>query len=167
MDSPRDHESRTARREFLMRKRKGAALRDQLSGLLTEITAEPWTLFSLDDSDELRLRVLSAARSARDSGSIEAHRNLDYAGLSYHTQHAISSKFHEPHAFVTLTDANLIGILKVSVDDLRNILDRLLEFDRDSLIVTNTSVTVGLIIQRFENGESISYQVECWQHVYT
>lgn len=156
--------ARRERLDFLMRKREGAARREELSNLLTHNNVSPDCLKALDESDDLRQAIKEAARTARRQDELTAATADDHHEIVRLSQAAINEDLSNNTCLVLFTDSDQIGVLEIDPNRLVEAVGQLLEFDEDSLIVTNHGADAGFISQRFECHNSISYQIERWSY---
>lgn len=161
-NSENQPEARRKRLDFLMRKREGAARREELSNLLTRNNVPAESLKALDESDELRESIRETARAARRQDELTAVTTGDYREIVRLSQAAINEDLPNSTCLVLFTDSDQVGVVEIDPNRLVEAVGQLLEFDEDSLIVTNREADAGFISQRFESGASISYQIERW-----
>lgn len=155
---------RRSRLSFLRRQRSGEAARARVGEFLRARDATAAArLLPLDQSDPVREALLRAVGSVREQARLSIRGDLPRDRIDNELKEIASRWMYSEEVFVALSQADQIGILAAQWPAFASLSIPLLDFDRDSLIITSHSLEWGLVMQRFENGDRTTYQIEAWE----
>ncbi|HZB32075.1 MAG TPA: hypothetical protein VE465_18100 [Streptosporangiaceae bacterium] len=154
--------TRKARLNLLLRKQQGTAKRTRLQQILQPLPSGSWRLISLAESDILSESLLNTIRAARDDERLIRKGELTTSEFEAELTRLLTFRHEDEQLLVSLSDVSQVGLIEITVSALRDTASKLIEHDRDSMITTSREFNWGVIAQRLEKSERISYQIEAW-----
>lgn len=157
-----DHCGR-ARLDQLLRRHRGRHRRQQVQRLLGERFSAGWDLVQPPASDPIVARLVAAMRAARAAHRLDPDQGLTAAAFDTAVGRVLEAERKGARVMLAVSDAWTTGVVLAEVDLARSCAGSILDLDRDSLTIADTEVRWGLICQRFEERQGVTYQIESWR----
>lgn len=165
MRSERSEESlqRKERLRFLFRERDGEPRRARLRQFLEGVPDDLWHFIPLDESDPLIYQLFSTASEARDNEQLRARPELSRESFEAEFRRLLMLRPADETVLVALSHVNDTGLIECRLEILFPRAVEIIDFDRNSLVLSPTSFAWGIVAQRFEIGDDmVEYLVESW-----